>query len=181
MKRRDIGCGSGAFTELLAQRCAPAEIQGIDPSEAQFAFARARPALREATFLRGDAMALPFETANRGTAKCAADIGHLSRDRGFEAVVEGRNILNVDLAQRHSHPPSKKVGGSYPIPQGRLAWVNPPRGPVLVAYLKIFASRCTSPPWRDNHSAHAEIGCEWYRFPPDRQFNCPAPNDAFGA
>jgi len=58
----DIGCGSGAFTELLAQRCAPAEIQGIDPSEAQFAFARTRPALRETTFLRGDAMALPFET-----------------------------------------------------------------------------------------------------------------------
>src|SRR5262249_36708422 len=58
----DIGCGSGAFTELLAQRCAPAEIQGIDPSEAQFAFARAGPALRGATFLRGDAMALPFET-----------------------------------------------------------------------------------------------------------------------
>jgi trans-aconitate methyltransferase len=46
----DIGCGSGAFTELLAQRCAPAELQGIDPSEAQFAFARARPALRAATF-----------------------------------------------------------------------------------------------------------------------------------
>jgi SAM-dependent methyltransferase len=58
----DIGCGSGAFTELLAQRCAPAEIQGIDPSEAQFAFARTRPALRETSFLRGDAMALPFET-----------------------------------------------------------------------------------------------------------------------
>jgi SAM-dependent methyltransferase len=58
----DIGCGSGAFTELLAQRCAPAEIQGIDPSEAQFAFARARPALRETTFLQGDAMALPLET-----------------------------------------------------------------------------------------------------------------------
>ena len=36
----DIGCGSSAFTELLAQRCAPDEIQGIDPSEAQFAFAR---------------------------------------------------------------------------------------------------------------------------------------------
>ena len=36
----DIGCGSGAFTELLAQRYAPAEIHGIDPSEAQFAFAR---------------------------------------------------------------------------------------------------------------------------------------------
>ena len=30
----DIGCGNGAFTELLVQRCAPAEVQGIDPSEA---------------------------------------------------------------------------------------------------------------------------------------------------
>jgi ubiquinone/menaquinone biosynthesis C-methylase UbiE len=31
----DIGCGSGAFTELLVERCAPAKVQGIDPSEAQ--------------------------------------------------------------------------------------------------------------------------------------------------
>jgi ubiquinone/menaquinone biosynthesis C-methylase UbiE len=29
----DVGCGSGAFTELLVERCAPAEVQGIDPSE----------------------------------------------------------------------------------------------------------------------------------------------------
>ena len=27
----DIGCGSGAFSELLVERCAPAEVQGIDP------------------------------------------------------------------------------------------------------------------------------------------------------
>ena len=27
----DIGCGSGAFTELLARRSAPVELQGIDP------------------------------------------------------------------------------------------------------------------------------------------------------
>jgi len=39
----DIGCGSGAFTELLVERCAPAEVQGIDPSEGQLAFARTRP------------------------------------------------------------------------------------------------------------------------------------------
>src|SRR5258707_14760287 len=31
----DIGCGNGAFTELLVERCAPAEVQGIDPSEGQ--------------------------------------------------------------------------------------------------------------------------------------------------
>ena len=56
----DIGCGNGAFTELLVQRCAPAEVQGIDPSEAQLAFARARPAARGAAFQQGDAMSLPF-------------------------------------------------------------------------------------------------------------------------
>jgi len=56
----DIGCGTGAFSELLVERCAPAEIQGIDPSEAQLAFARTRPAAGLAQFRQGDAMALPF-------------------------------------------------------------------------------------------------------------------------
>ena len=50
----------GAFTELLVERCAPAEVQGIDPSEGQLAFARTRPAARIAKFSRGDALALPF-------------------------------------------------------------------------------------------------------------------------
>jgi SAM-dependent methyltransferase len=56
----DVGCGNGAFTELLVELCTPAEVQGIDPSEAQLAFARARPAARVAEFRQGDAMALPF-------------------------------------------------------------------------------------------------------------------------
>src|SRR4051812_5549395 len=56
----DVGCGNGAFTEMLVTRCAAASVQGIDPSEAQLAFARARPVLRGAQFRLGDAMALPF-------------------------------------------------------------------------------------------------------------------------
>jgi SAM-dependent methyltransferase len=56
----DIGCGNGAFTELVVDRCAPAEVHGVDPSEAQLAFARTRPAARLAQFQKGDAMALPF-------------------------------------------------------------------------------------------------------------------------
>src|SRR3954470_7995294 len=56
----DVGCGNGAFTEMLVARCAAASVQGIDPSEAQLAFARARPVLRGAQFRQGDAMALPF-------------------------------------------------------------------------------------------------------------------------
>lgn len=56
----DIGCGNGAFTELLAVRCSPLEVQGIDPSEGQLAYARTRPAAGVAKFQMGDAMALPF-------------------------------------------------------------------------------------------------------------------------
>ncbi len=56
----DVGCGNGAFTELILARCAPSQVVGIDPSEAQLDYARALPALRDARFLAGDAMALPF-------------------------------------------------------------------------------------------------------------------------
>jgi ubiquinone/menaquinone biosynthesis C-methylase UbiE len=56
----DVGCGNGAFTEMLVDRCAPAAVQGIDPSEAQLTFARTRPAARVAQFRQGDAMAPPF-------------------------------------------------------------------------------------------------------------------------
>jgi len=56
----DVGCGNGAFTELLVERCAPREVQGIDPAEAQLAFARHRHSANVAKFQIGDAMALPF-------------------------------------------------------------------------------------------------------------------------
>lgn len=59
----DIGCGNGAFTEVLSQRCGPVEIQAIDPSAQQLAFARSRPGVAGATFHQGDAMALPFGNA----------------------------------------------------------------------------------------------------------------------
>jgi SAM-dependent methyltransferase len=56
----DVGCGNGAFTEMLVERCAPVSVQGIDPSEGQLAYARTRPASRVAQFRQGDAMAQPF-------------------------------------------------------------------------------------------------------------------------
>jgi SAM-dependent methyltransferase len=56
----DIGCGNGAFTELLVQRCVPSAVHGIDPSEGQLAFARTRTATRAVAFELGDAMALPY-------------------------------------------------------------------------------------------------------------------------
>ncbi|MGH8795733.1 MAG: class I SAM-dependent methyltransferase, partial [Caldimonas sp.] len=59
----DVGCGNGAFTELLIERCAPVEVQGIDPSQEQIAYARTRLATRPVQLRQGDAMALPYADA----------------------------------------------------------------------------------------------------------------------
>jgi SAM-dependent methyltransferase len=57
----DVGCGNGAFTELLIDRCSASEVEGIDPSEAQISFARSRrPGSSIANYQRGDALSLPF-------------------------------------------------------------------------------------------------------------------------
>ncbi len=57
----DVGCGNGAFTEVLIARCAPAAVTGIDPSDAQIAYARKRPSVKMAQFRVAHAQSLPFE------------------------------------------------------------------------------------------------------------------------
>ena len=56
----DVGCGNGAFTEVLAARVAPSELAGVDPSKEQIAFAKIREGTRLAQFRVGDAQALPY-------------------------------------------------------------------------------------------------------------------------
>lgn len=67
----DVGCGSGAFTELLVEQCAPAAVEGVDPSEAQLSFARRRFAGQVANFRQADALALPFVDASFDVAVMA--------------------------------------------------------------------------------------------------------------
>lgn len=57
----DVGCGNGAFTELVMQGCSPASMHGIDSSLAQIAYAAQRPGAAGAHFMAGDAMQIPFE------------------------------------------------------------------------------------------------------------------------
>lgn len=67
----DVGCGNGAFTEVLVERTAPAEVIGIDPSEGQLAYARTRPGVKSAKFQTADAQALPFADGSFDVATMA--------------------------------------------------------------------------------------------------------------
>ncbi len=73
----DIGCGTGAFTELATERCKPAQISGIDPSEDQIAYARKRPGAAHAKFRSGDAQALPYADSEFEVAAMALVISFI--------------------------------------------------------------------------------------------------------
>jgi len=125
----DIGCGNGAFTELLVERCAPVEVQGIDPSEGQLAYARTRPASRVAEFRQGDAMALPF-AAHRFDAAVMALVVVFVPDpaKGAEEMVRvvGRGGIVATYVW-------DMVGGGFPLDpilvEMRAIGLAPPRPP----------------------------------------------------
>lgn len=67
----DVGCGNGAFTELILARSAPSAICAIDPSDAQIKAARNSITSPLVELSIGNAMALPFDTARFDAAVMA--------------------------------------------------------------------------------------------------------------
>jgi SAM-dependent methyltransferase len=57
----DVGCGTGALTEVICSSASPRSVVGIDPSEAFVDFARAHITSPAASFRVGDARDLPVE------------------------------------------------------------------------------------------------------------------------
>jgi SAM-dependent methyltransferase len=87
----DVGCGNGAFTELLIARCAPAAVTGIDPSEGQLNYARQRPGARIAKFDLGDAQALPYPDRSFDAAAMALAITFVAEP--VKAAAEMRRVV----------------------------------------------------------------------------------------
>jgi SAM-dependent methyltransferase len=55
----DVGCGTGALSEVILQRASPAQVSGIDPSPGFVSFACHRVTDRRVSFQAGDAQTLP--------------------------------------------------------------------------------------------------------------------------
>jgi SAM-dependent methyltransferase len=125
----DIGCGNGAFTELLVQHCAPREVQGIDPSEAQLRFARERPGAEGAVFRQGDAMALPFEAGRFDAAVMALVIFFVPEPaKGLAEMM--RVVASDGIVAAYAWD---LLGGGFPfgliLEELRAAGLDPPLPP----------------------------------------------------
>jgi len=84
----DVGCGNGAFTELLFDRVDPREVHGIDPSEGQLAYARTRLKGRNATFHLGAATPLPFPDGSFDAVVMALVLFFVSEpEKGLQEMV----------------------------------------------------------------------------------------------
>lgn len=87
----DVGCGTGTFTELVIDRCAPSCVSAIDPSEGQINYARGRPISSRVTFQTGDAQSLPFANDTFDVAVMALVINFVPD--GAKAVAEMKRVV----------------------------------------------------------------------------------------
>lgn len=64
----DVGCGTGALTEVILQHAKPRSVKGTDPSTGFIEHAKAHISDPRATFEVADAQSLPVESARFGAA-----------------------------------------------------------------------------------------------------------------
>ncbi|MEW2160886.1 class I SAM-dependent methyltransferase [Streptomyces sp. NPDC007189] len=94
----DIGCGTGVFALLLAER--GIEVVGLEPASASIDVARARPGGERVRWIHGDAAALPpmrvdLATMTANVAQAIADPGTWQKTlRGaYEALRPGGRLV----------------------------------------------------------------------------------------
>jgi ubiquinone/menaquinone biosynthesis C-methylase UbiE len=87
----DVGCGTGAFTELLLEQANHCDVSAVDPAEDQIAFARTKTAARRANFRRAEAQQLPFADGEFDVAAMALVITFVSDPA--QAVAEMKRVV----------------------------------------------------------------------------------------
>jgi ubiquinone/menaquinone biosynthesis C-methylase UbiE len=100
----DVACGTGFLTESLRGK-----VTGLDQSASMLGVARSR--VPGASFVRGDALALPFRSGQFDCLLAGHFYGHLDEAARRLFLTEARrvskSILMIDAAQRDDVPPEE--------------------------------------------------------------------------
>lgn len=91
LKWLDVGCGTGAFTEIIKQSSGASEIVAIDPSTAQISYAQSRNSAEGVQFQVADARSMPFDNERFDVAASALVLNFIP-DRE-KAVAEMRRVV----------------------------------------------------------------------------------------
>jgi SAM-dependent methyltransferase len=89
----EVGCGTGAFTQLVRQRCRPAAIVAVDPAPAQIAYARSRPGADPNAFQLAAAEALPCRSGTHDIVVSALALNFMTDRRA--ALGEMRRVTRA--------------------------------------------------------------------------------------
>ena len=73
----DVCCGSGILSEIIANRCAPALVAGVDASPQQIDFANVHRSRPTVSFETGDAMHLRFNDSSFDAIVCGLGLNYL--------------------------------------------------------------------------------------------------------
>jgi ubiquinone/menaquinone biosynthesis C-methylase UbiE len=127
----EVGCGTGAFTELILGQAAPERIIGIDPSTPLLEHAKHTVTARQADFRIGTAIDLPFGTGEFDVVVSALVIHFIpDRPKAF------REMLRVTK-------PGGVVGG-YTWRKSPTI-IDAPYGPLARGVIEIAGDVMTSP------------------------------------
>ncbi len=100
----DVACGTGFLTGSLKGM-----VTGLDQSASMLALARSR--LPGASFVHGDALAMPFRSGHFDCLVTAHFYGHLDATARLLFLAEARRVskslLMIDAAQREDVPPEE--------------------------------------------------------------------------
>jgi SAM-dependent methyltransferase len=87
----DLGCGTGAFTELLLERTLPGSVVAIDPAPAQIDHARNKPFAGRVDFRVANAEDLPFNENSFDVVVSALVLNFIPEQK--RALSEMRRVL----------------------------------------------------------------------------------------
>ena len=89
----DVGCGTGAFTELVLEQCGPRDVNAVDPAEDQIAYARSKSTAKGVSFRLGEAQALPFADREFDVAAMALVITFVPDPA--QAIAEMKRVVKL--------------------------------------------------------------------------------------